>query len=154
MFSAHCLAVDSGSACFKFFDSLIIGSWGGGRAPGCLLRTSRSPSSPPPTWMMVVVMVVVRMRMRMRILNPPATLVGKLEHVFVNVPVLLHNLGVLLGHHVDHNTARLAEAGHRGEAEGKESQSQFSTEPTNPPGKRDVSSSEAAHHDDAVEGAP
>merc|ERR1711978_803845 len=86
---------------------------------------------------MVVVMVVMRMRMRMRILNPPATLVGKLEHVFVNVPVLLHNLGVLLGHHVDHNTARLAEASHRGEA-----------------GKRDVSGSKAAHHDDAVEGAP
>ena len=73
--------------------------------------------------MMVVVMVVVRMRMR--ILNPPATLVGKLEHVFVNVPVLLHNLGVLLGHHVDHNTARLAEASHRGKAEEKSLRASF-----------------------------
>ena len=74
-------------------------------------------------------MVVVRMRMRMRILNPPATLVGKLEHVFVNVPVLLHNLGVLLGHHVDHNTARLAEAGHRGEAEEKRLRASFRQNP-------------------------
>ena len=78
---------------------------------------------------MVVVMVVVRMRMRMRILNPPATLVGKLEHVFVNVPVLLHNLGVLLGHHVDHNTARLAEASHRGEAEEKSLRASFRQNP-------------------------
>ena len=75
--------------------------------------------------MMVVVMVVVRMRMRMRILNPPATLVGKLEHVFVNVPVLLHNLSVLLGHHVDHNTARLAEASHCGKAEEKSLRASF-----------------------------
>merc|ERR1712203_1328685 len=70
------------------------------------------------------------------LLHPPPPLVRQLEHVLVDVAVLLHNLRVLLGHHVDHNATGLAQPGHRGKA-----------------GERNVTGSEAAHHDDAVIGA-
>merc|ERR1712130_705832 len=56
--------------------------------------------------------------------------------VLLDVAVLLHDLRVLLGHHVDHNATGLAQPGHRGKA-----------------GERNVTSSKAAHHDDAVIGA-
>ena len=53
------------------------------------------------------------------LLHPPPPLVRQLEHVLVDVAVLLHDLRVLLGHHVDHNATGLAQPGHRGKAEKK-----------------------------------
>merc|ERR1711936_1219907 len=70
------------------------------------------------------------------LLHPPATLVSQLEHVLVDVAVLLHDLRVLLGHHVDHDPTGLAQASHCREA-----------------CKRNVSGCEASHHYDTVIGA-
>merc|ERR1712051_843123 len=50
------------------------------------------------------------------LLHPPPPLVRQLKHVLVDVAVLLHDLRVLLGHHVDHNTTGLTQPGHRGKA--------------------------------------
>merc|ERR1712051_112419 len=70
------------------------------------------------------------------LLHPPPPLVRQLKHVLVDVAVLLHDLRVLLGHHVDHNTTGLTQPGHRGKT-----------------AKRDVPGSKTTHHDDAVIGA-
>merc|ERR1719382_1058886 len=70
------------------------------------------------------------------LLHPPPPLVRQLEHVLVDVAVLLHDLRVLLGHHVDHNTTRLAKPGHRGKA-----------------AKGNMAGSKTTHHDNAVIGA-
>merc|ERR1712045_681824 len=63
--------------------------------------------------------------------EPPVT-----AAVLLDVAVLLHDLRVLLGHHVDHNTTRLAKPGHRGKA-----------------AKGNMAGSKTTHHDNAVIGA-